>query len=281
MASPSEQIETNSESIHLGKRNGLIDALRFFASAGIVVFHAGAPGASIGYAALPLFVLLFVHYASSNNRRSFYFLRLWIFWSFLYGLLKVAEIFLLGRSWNQEFLPSMILTGPSIHLWFLPFASIVVLLVGPARKVATAPVVIATSLIAFYIISRFATPVPLAQWLFVLPSFAFGLVLSRSWTFAAAACVVAWAWFMGWTSGVLQFAIAISVTSATMVLYRPATWLTMWMRDASLGVYLVHPFFLSILSRLGVADPFALAVTGILASAFFVAILKPRLPALF
>lgn len=80
MAQPPEQIETRSTADHLAGRNGLIDALRFLAAAWIVVFHTNAPGAAIGYVALPLFTLYLAHYASSDIQRALYFLRLWIIW---------------------------------------------------------------------------------------------------------------------------------------------------------------------------------------------------------
>ena len=47
-------------------------------------------------------------------------------WSGIFGLLKLAEVLLTGVSLGSEFKPSMLLTGPAIHLWFLPFAYVAV-----------------------------------------------------------------------------------------------------------------------------------------------------------
>ena len=44
-------------------RNATFDYARLIAAIGIIVFHVGAPGASIGYAALPFFLMLLVFLA--------------------------------------------------------------------------------------------------------------------------------------------------------------------------------------------------------------------------
>ena len=39
-------------------RNATLDLARLVAAFGIVLFHSGAPGASLGFAALPFFMML-------------------------------------------------------------------------------------------------------------------------------------------------------------------------------------------------------------------------------
>jgi hypothetical protein len=281
MIQPSENVASRPAAARTIGRNGLIDALRFFAAAGIVIFHAKAPGAAIGYAALPLFTIYLAHFATSNLDRAVYFFRLWLIWSLIYGSLKVADSLLSGGSWQQEFVPSMILTGPSIHLWFLPFAAVVVLLIDVARRVFIVPAALVASVLAFWGSSQGNLAVPLSQWIFVLPSLAFGIVLYRRSALPAAAIVIAVAWAFGWTSGLLQFAIAICLAVATKHLFLPATWLTDRMRDSALGIYLIHPIFISVFERIGVVDPATLAALSIVASALAVFFLRSRLPALF
>lgn len=41
-------------------RSSVLDYARLVAASGIVLFHSGAPGAAIGYAALPFFLVLLV-----------------------------------------------------------------------------------------------------------------------------------------------------------------------------------------------------------------------------
>lgn len=41
-------------------RSATLDYARFLAAVGIIVFHVGAAGANIGYAALPFFLMLLV-----------------------------------------------------------------------------------------------------------------------------------------------------------------------------------------------------------------------------
>ena len=46
----------------------------------------------------------------------------WLAWSAVYGGVKVAEAVVGGQPPGNAFAPWMLLTGPAIHLWFLPFA---------------------------------------------------------------------------------------------------------------------------------------------------------------
>ena len=46
----------------------------------------------------------------------------WLVWSVVYGGVKLAEALVEGQPLGSAFAPWMLLTGPAIHLWFLPFA---------------------------------------------------------------------------------------------------------------------------------------------------------------
>lgn len=117
-------------------RNATLDYARLLAAFGIVLFHANAPGHAIGYAALPFFLMLLLCLAWPAAQRDDFgryvcnratrLLVPFAVWSGIFGLLKLAEVLLTGVSLGSEFKPSMLLTGPAIHLWFLPFAYVAV-----------------------------------------------------------------------------------------------------------------------------------------------------------
>ena len=108
-------------------RNGSIDILKLLGAFGIILFHSGAPYASVGLAALPMFVMLLVYFgvrspfASTANR----LLKIWVIWSAIYAGLKLAQGVISGTKFELEFEPWMVWTGTSIHLWFLPFCVLV------------------------------------------------------------------------------------------------------------------------------------------------------------
>jgi len=82
-------------------RNATLDYARFLASLGIVLFHAKAPGAFIGYAALPFFMMALIllsiagmtsqpfHLFAVNRAQRL--LGPWLLWSVVFGLLKLVE----------------------------------------------------------------------------------------------------------------------------------------------------------------------------------------------
>lgn len=182
-------------------RNGLVDICRFVAACGIVVFHAKAPGSAIGYSALQLFTLYLVYFARPN--RYGYLLRLWLFWSAIYGALKILDVIVGGSSWGAEFDLYMFLTGPALHLWFLPFAAVAVIV---APRLPRSPALIVTGSLALLALGSITLPVPLAQWVAVAPAVLLGIALAERWSIAVAVLVVAAGWLAGWH--VLQIAIA-------------------------------------------------------------------------
>ncbi|MBF9035603.1 hypothetical protein HKCCE2091_15250 [Rhodobacterales bacterium HKCCE2091] len=111
-------------------RDAAVELLRYLGAVGIVWFHLGGPMAWIGHAALEMFILLSVYYTLERTAadpdgpaawRRLRVLRLWVFWSAVYGLLKFAQAHLENRPLGSEFEWWMILTGWSLPLWFLPF----------------------------------------------------------------------------------------------------------------------------------------------------------------
>ncbi len=249
-----------------------VDLARFVAAFGIVWDHARAPYADVGYTALALFLVLTSFLAVGSFERSngsaFWFARAkriampWLVWCLFYRV--VYEVInhdphaLLGNPWT-------LLIGPFIHLWFLPFVMIFLVIIPPISRFINSPqrMYVATLLLVIFSIplglmhaqldptgwffGADGFPQPLPQWFFSLPLFCFGAVLATGkrmglvWPVVAAAAVV---------SGVLywrapEFASLQMLLTAVIfeVVWRieiKGSWPT-WLAGFAFGIYLLHP----------------------------------------
>jgi hypothetical protein len=110
-----------------------IEWLRVLACLGIVWYHARGPGEEFALAGLIVFVMLSVVLAHPREEplkdrlhaRAERLLLPWIFWWGVYAVLDVVT----GRAgrWTAAEWPVLLLAGPSIHLWYLPFMFFVLL----------------------------------------------------------------------------------------------------------------------------------------------------------
>jgi surface polysaccharide O-acyltransferase-like enzyme len=252
-------------------RNGSLNYARLVAAFGIVFFHAGASGASIGYAALPFFLILMIvlavpsakrlsmqEYAMNRAQR---LLIPWVIWSGIYAALKLLEISMTHATFNSEFAPYMLLTGPALHLWFLPFAFVACLLTYPLMQKAhskiTLPMVLSLVLIGVTILSlcqgrSFA--VPFAQWIYGLPAVCLGIALAIAGTgwnriLGISAIFTCGAFILGATNGLEQLVIALIAYIICIKVRLPDSVLSNQLGGLALGVYLSHPLVLSVLER--------------------------------
>ena len=131
--------------------NATFDYARLVAVVGIIWFHAGAPGALIGYSGLSFFLILLVcnafpqissvrpqfHRAPAWTRyavaRAQRLLLPWLIASLFYSGFKLVEV-ARGAPWGAEFTSQMWLTGAALHLWFLPFAFLVSVALWPLGR---------------------------------------------------------------------------------------------------------------------------------------------------
>lgn len=277
-------------------RNATLDLARLVAAFGIVLFHSHASGSSIGYLALPFFTMLLIvltlpaaakiDFQTYGRGRASRLLGPWLGWSIVYGTLKLAEVNMTGKPLSTEFYPLMLLTGPALHLWFMPFAFVVCLAIYPLAK--WHPKTRAYGLIlaglagltlgALWFQQQPHFPSPLSQWLFALPSvlfgLGFGLARGKPQRVMAAALTVAGITMvsvaMGWTSGVMQFFLAALALTLCLTFKTRETQLSRLSATSALGVYLSHPMIASLLERLTPVVPrtlgFAL-LTGVCALA--------------
>jgi peptidoglycan/LPS O-acetylase OafA/YrhL len=181
-----------------------IDLLRVLAAVGIIWFHTdGAPGQQIGYAGLPIFLLIYFSLITKQSgartiaqflqRRWDRLLKPWLFWCGVYGacrLVKAAYV-LDWSSLTRMFSAETLLAGTCIHLWYLPYAFASGLLVYLFNKriqrlndtlVALAATIAGVLLLPVCTLSLQAhdLPRPLPQWEFALATIPLGLALGRA-----------------------------------------------------------------------------------------------------
>lgn len=240
-------------------RNGAIDYLRFLGAIGIVWFHMKLPGAWLGYAALPMFIMLLVHFGHGRSlkERANRLLVPWLMWCGVFALMKLGDVVLTSSTFAQEFQPWMLLAGPSLHLWFLPF-SFLFLLVISLMRAQLLLLALPVSCAAVWICNSTELPWPFAQWIYVLPAAFFGVFLKDMKTSplmvggVLALCSVAY--LSGVTQVVPQLLIAMCLIVLVLNIQLPATSISQEFSDLSLGVYLVHPLMISVILRTPLAE---------------------------
>lgn len=256
-----------------GMRNGSLDHARLIAAGGIVVFHSGAPGAAIGYAGLPFFLMLLIllawpaaerqPFGAFAGARAGRLLAPWAIWSGVYGALKLAEV-AAGHPFAAEFAPWMALTGPALHLWFLPFAAVACAALwplaratarlSPAARTVLAVVAVAMALGAVLVQQGADLPRPFAQWAEAAPAVALGLGLAllRGAKAATAALIAGTAGMLlatGWPQGATQLALAGAALWLCLMLPLPDTRAARLSATLALTVYLAHPMVAAVLMR--------------------------------
>ena len=262
-----------------------LDLARFVAAFGIVWDHARAPYADVGYTALALFLVLasFLGMGSyaRNGGPGFWATRAkriaipWLFWCaayrVVYEVVSDAPFALLSE-------PFTLLIGPSIHLWFLPFDMIALLLIpllsnwlrSPRDLTIACFLLIAVALplgwlhaqigLAGWFVSLGNAPQPLPQWYYSLPIFLYGALAAAghrmdvAWMPLAAAAVISAALLVAAPEfASVQMILAALVFEVIWRVKINGTWPTTLARYA-FGIYLMHPAFMLLAFKLFGAD---------------------------
>lgn len=257
-----------------------IEWLRVLACLGIVWYHARGPGEEVALAGLIVFVMLSVVLAHPRegplkerlHARAERLLLPWIFWWGVYAVLEVVT----GRAgrWTASEWPVLLLAGPSIHLWYLPFTFFMLLAMDAWHRHVPGPVPVWVGLLGIFVATALLLmaaqgvlmPVslkyPFAQYLQVLPAVLLGFFL-RSWDtrppWARWLTLVwvllglwglatrpvqgtSWPYLIGFPLGLLLLRPGVECKVPW-----PATPLS----RATLGIYLVHPLALMLAAKLG------------------------------
>lgn len=247
----------------------------------------GAPGATAGYTALGLFLILTAFLSVQSLERSGgrfgviprvqRVILPWLFWCLFY---KAALVIVSDTPVPIVDLssPTWLLIGPVIHLWFLPFIILVALLVPVARRLITdgdrlivaAGGAAVVSILVLALHSFADMPEPFPQWTFALPPFLYGLLsghghrLGLMWPPVAFGLIVYGAIFA------MTQALWAVESFLALVLFE-IFWRMPLRGEAfrqlgqlAFGIYLLHPFFMLVVYK--VAGPAAPVVPAALAT---------------
>lgn len=262
-------------------RNASFDYARLIASIGIIWFHTSAPYGHIGYSGLAYFLILIpmlalpqigklrqlrhrappiLRYAAARGQR---LLMPWLLASLVYGGLKTLDV-ARGAAWGDEFNTTMWLTGTAVHLWFLPFAFVICVMLWPMgqwlphmkRPVRTHLSVIcmcaALMALAYWQTANLTSPV--VQWAYALPAIFLGTALALTggslWRMIGiAALFFCMALSANWVTGLLELGIATAVLLGCQIFKTKPRALSNLAARLSLSLYLVHPAVAAVVLR--------------------------------
>lgn len=270
--------------------NANIERLRIVSALGVVAFHAQTGLVkSIGYAGLPAFVLItfflgtisllnkqegFSTYLAGKTKRLLLPFIVWVgvylVYDCLVATIKHQPLSTLLTEFN-------LLYGTSIHLWYLPFAFLGLLLIfvvgrGYLASLSYLSLVIllllaATSgLFIDYLGALVKGMLPLPQYAFAFPALLFAVSLAAASRmsrpakavtyFAVIIIVAALVMIKAATAGHNAAGFAYTYGIAVPVMVAALSWpgevdrLTGLLAPLTLGIYLVHPMIIGVLNRL-------------------------------
>jgi hypothetical protein len=256
-----------------------VDLLRILAAVGIVWFHTdGAPYRQIGYAGLPMFLLIFFSLVAKQGRatttagflrrRWDRLLKPWLFWSAVYGLCRLAkaicttDLSSLGGMLSLE----TFLAGTCIHLWYLPYAfasgALVYVLNSQTSRVNNATVVVGATLVGVLVLAACAMDMPrrvlmrpLPQWEFGLAAIPLGFAIGRcatipsrqmrglllSMIFGTTLAGCAMLVSLGFASSAIPYGLATALVCLAYLWHARGTGFVAALAPLTLGIYLIHP----------------------------------------
>lgn len=244
-------------------RRHSIDLMRILSAFGIVWYHQGGPAPLVAATALPIFLMLLgalsVRSAAQRPglafcaRRAVRLLGPWLPLCLLYLVADAARF-----GWREALTledPLSLLVGPSIHLWFLPFAAAAsVLAVLAARHLASASRVRLAALAlaplaaaSLILQDRLPLPAPLGQWVVAVGPFSYGLLFATGRAWGAPGAALAFGTGVAGLAGLAGSADLAAVLLAGALLFE-ALWrlplrhpLLPVLGDLSAGIYFIHP----------------------------------------
>ncbi|MGF1502274.1 MAG: hypothetical protein ACFBSD_10700 [Paracoccaceae bacterium] len=226
-------------------RNASVDALRAAGAVAVVAFHATLTDGQAANTALGCFAFFVGYFTVAGGMagpdRFARMMGLWLAWSAVYLSVRLAD--------GDPLQPWMWLAGPSHHLWFLPFAAVLSLLVGALCR-SPAPALGLWSMLAGTLALGSALPglaetnglpFPLQLWVAFLPAGVAGALLAHRGQWEPVALV---ALFAATPCGLGTFLAALALAWPL-----PGVAAVHWLGRLSLGIYLCHPLALGAVRR--------------------------------
>ena len=249
------------------------------------------PGGTTALAALQLFILFQVCFGVERAllpqaRR---LLVPWIMWSVIYAFGKSAQAWLQGEALSDEFDYWMLFTGPSIHLWYLPFSFVCVAFAKFMFRALSWPVIYVLSLViaaaSLALTNTVDLTTPLAQWSTVTSAAVIGLLVKgpvrqRIVLVFSVIAMGFTVYVLGWTSGAWQTLVAAAVVLVVTEIRLPSTVISKRLSEVSFGIYLIHPAVYSVLLLVAASGTFSSYVFVIFLSAVAVFMLRRFVPVL-
>lgn len=250
-----------------------IEILRILSAFGIVWFHAGRDTYGVGYGGLVVFLVLSSFFAASPHssqhpwkarllHRARRFLVPWAFWMVVFG---IRNEFFIDRYFieTDRGVVNGILAGSNIHLWYLPYAFAVAVLldeIAPRVDRMSLSWLAAAGAIALLVTSPLWRPwaeshgYPTVQYVHAVPAVLVGVFLAgaprlgRSWTWTLLACILAAAGYAMWKNveGVGSTYLAGTLVVSVVLLWRlplPSRWRVDVVSGCAFGIYLCHPLY--------------------------------------
>lgn len=277
-----------------------VEWLRIVACLAVVAFHAKVPGHLYALGGLHIFAVFLtalgarsaqrLDWAAFVRRRSWTLALPWVFWTVVYALVFAVDRQRRGEDPLGWLSDGRWFAGPTIHLWFLPWALVTSLLLYPLsrslRTIGWRPWFLLT-LVAIAVTAwtaRLPVAAPWAQWLSVLPGATLGMVLadpsSRPFrVLISVALVVALGALVGLGHVDTGIPLLMGLPAAVLAFGTRSSTnarLLSWSRLA-LGVYLVHPLTLRAFHKMFGESPWLMFLTASIA-AFAVVILLRKTP---
>jgi surface polysaccharide O-acyltransferase-like enzyme len=298
-----------------------IERLRIISAFGVASFHVHDwfPR-SLGVAGFIILLLSFCAFvvnkpeptsvATVAKRKAQRLLKPWLFWSIIYGGLALAKMVHDNVSFSEVFVPTMLLTGTRIHLWFLPFAFVAAIFlalihqritgVRDSYTITTAILIGALCVFGCSIIqARIHLPTPLTQWTLGLPAIPLGFAIGRikvlqrndrkkyfvliilSTMAACAASMVLTrcsygTWFDFSTKFSMRYFVSLLIFCCALHWRGRLDPVSASLASLSYGIYLIHPLVTVPFYRLGIAlqRPFLLLFLILSVSSLIIFILK-------
>ena len=291
-----------SKTINSPEKRQEIELLRIFSAFGIIWYHSASTGRDIAYAGLVAFLIISLYFSAKIKsppkpvlERAKILLLPWIVWSIFYGAINLAQ--------NRPFfsldngLTAGVLSGTSIHLWYMPFIFFVIIIFDYIKRYLTATILcygcVALALALLWLNSAWrptslALGAPYAQYAHALDGVFIGVffancsALPRAMRAGFIAAILAFVMLFAWSVPGMGVTYLVGIALAAVILL--PDWQLSFpvnisvLSECTLGIYLSHVFWIRVVSKLGITSELLLPFLVFGISALTILALKRYAP---